>query len=214
MDHAYASDESNKLTERYLLGELADAQAGEFEEHFFQCAECAEDVRAELTLVEGLRDTIGSAPAVIPPAHPMPRRARRAFTWLPAAAAAALVVFALAVPRMQRTQAPEMDVARPFDLEMSAMRGANDNVIPLAGGDVLLLHVYVTPQPGAVAYEIAIKGPKGEIGRRRVTDAQTSEPVPVTLRGFEEGRYEVIVEGVRADDSRTAAVSKPFTLRR
>jgi hypothetical protein len=214
MDHAYASDDHNKLTERYILGELPDAQAEEFEEHFFDCEQCADDVRSELTFVEGLRDATAGHPAVIPPALPFTRRGRRTLTWLPAAAAAAIVFFALAVPRMQRDAGPTMDVARPFDLEMTAVRGAANDVVTVATGEALLLHVYVTPQPGAVAYEIAVKGDRGEIGRRRVTDEQTTEPVPLMLRGLEPGQYDVIIEGVRADDSRTSGISKRFILRR
>lgn len=32
------------LTEKYLLGELSEAEAAEFEEHFFECETCTEDV--------------------------------------------------------------------------------------------------------------------------------------------------------------------------
>ena len=31
--------------ERYLLGELTDAERDQFEEHFFDCSACADDVR-------------------------------------------------------------------------------------------------------------------------------------------------------------------------
>ena len=43
MDHQSALDRN--LTERYILGELAAAESAEFEEHFFECEACAEDVR-------------------------------------------------------------------------------------------------------------------------------------------------------------------------
>lgn len=42
MDHQAALDQH--LTEKYLLGELGDAEAAEFEEHFFECEICAKDV--------------------------------------------------------------------------------------------------------------------------------------------------------------------------
>src|SRR5262249_11424648 len=35
-----------KAPERYILGELTGADRDSFEEHFFECPECAEDVRA------------------------------------------------------------------------------------------------------------------------------------------------------------------------
>jgi hypothetical protein len=44
MDHETAVQ--TKATERYFLGELTGADREGFEEHFFMCPECAEDVRA------------------------------------------------------------------------------------------------------------------------------------------------------------------------
>jgi anti-sigma factor RsiW len=43
VDHQSAVERN--LTQRYVLGELDAAEAAEFEEHFFECSECAEDVR-------------------------------------------------------------------------------------------------------------------------------------------------------------------------
>src|ERR1700680_1035182 len=50
MDHS----ESIRLmaAEKYLLGELAPELREQFEEHFFDCQECALDVRAGAALVE------------------------------------------------------------------------------------------------------------------------------------------------------------------
>src|ERR1700758_4715067 len=41
-----------KMTERYLLDELDPQQRDEFEDHLFDCPECALDVRAGATFVE------------------------------------------------------------------------------------------------------------------------------------------------------------------
>jgi len=43
MEHEQAT--TLMAAERYLLGELTDAERDQFEEHFFDCAVCAEDVR-------------------------------------------------------------------------------------------------------------------------------------------------------------------------
>jgi hypothetical protein len=42
----------HKMTERYLLSELDPAARDEFEEHFFDCPDCALDVRAGAMFVE------------------------------------------------------------------------------------------------------------------------------------------------------------------
>jgi anti-sigma factor RsiW len=53
VDHQSAVDRN--LTERYVLGELETAEADEFEEHFFDCAACADDVRRASILAANLK---------------------------------------------------------------------------------------------------------------------------------------------------------------
>jgi hypothetical protein len=56
-----------KMTEKYLLNELDSTARDEFEEHFFDCADCAVDVRAGAMFIEqskvALAHTSESAPA-------------------------------------------------------------------------------------------------------------------------------------------------------
>ena len=53
MDHQSALNRNT--TERYVLGELDAAEVAEFEEHFFACAACAEDVRRISLLVANVK---------------------------------------------------------------------------------------------------------------------------------------------------------------
>lgn len=48
LSHDDAAD--GQMVERYLLGELTDADRDRFEAHFFSCARCADDVRALQTM--------------------------------------------------------------------------------------------------------------------------------------------------------------------
>jgi anti-sigma factor RsiW len=48
MEHDEA--EKSQAVERYLLGELPVTEREAFEEHYFSCPECAEEVRAGLLL--------------------------------------------------------------------------------------------------------------------------------------------------------------------
>jgi hypothetical protein len=41
--------------ERYLLGEMSDTDRLTFEEHYFSCAECAEELRSAASMLEGAR---------------------------------------------------------------------------------------------------------------------------------------------------------------
>ena len=51
MDHETAVQ--TKATERYFLGEITGADREGFEEHFFLCQECADDVRAMTAFASG-----------------------------------------------------------------------------------------------------------------------------------------------------------------
>ena len=44
-----------KLVERYLLGEIADPERSAFEEHYFSCAVCAEEVVTAVKFVDNAR---------------------------------------------------------------------------------------------------------------------------------------------------------------
>nr|HEV7953532.1 hypothetical protein [Candidatus Acidoferrales bacterium] len=58
MDHS----EAVRLgaAERYLLGELPPDVREQFEDHYFGCLECAQDVRAGAVFVDGARDILRS----------------------------------------------------------------------------------------------------------------------------------------------------------
>ena len=53
MDHQQAI--ATHAAERYLLNELADADRDAFEDHYFSCATCAEDVKAGAQMQDGVR---------------------------------------------------------------------------------------------------------------------------------------------------------------
>jgi anti-sigma factor RsiW len=56
MNHAEAVEQM--ATERYLLGELSLELRDAFEEHFFECPECAMDVRAAALFVEEAKEQL------------------------------------------------------------------------------------------------------------------------------------------------------------
>ena len=53
MDHVQAI--TGKASERYLLGEMTEPERFAFEDHYFQCADCAEDVRAGAIMARGIQ---------------------------------------------------------------------------------------------------------------------------------------------------------------
>src|SRR3981189_748176 len=53
MDHEQSID--SRAVESYLLGELSPASREEFEQHYFECAECAEEVRVGFQFSQNLQ---------------------------------------------------------------------------------------------------------------------------------------------------------------
>ena len=56
------------VADRYVLGELSQAQREEFEEHYFECVDCAEDVRAFLAISSNSRSVLVDVPDYEEPA--------------------------------------------------------------------------------------------------------------------------------------------------
>ncbi len=57
MDHRKAVD--LHASERYFLGELSEGESEAFEAHFFECSECAEDVRTHAVLADNAKAVLG-----------------------------------------------------------------------------------------------------------------------------------------------------------
>src|SRR5260370_32295404 len=77
MNHQEALREM--AVERYLLGELSGASLDSFEEHLFECSECAMDVKSGVTFIDVARTEL-SAPRKV--AVPRLEGARRWTSWL------------------------------------------------------------------------------------------------------------------------------------
>lgn len=114
-DHAIVS--RDHAAERYLLGEMSDADRERYEQHFFSCAECAEEVRTTAAFLDDARRYIVPGVLTRPgAAAPVATRVSKPATWYrsPAiawAVAASLVVFAgyqslVLVPGLHRQLSP------------------------------------------------------------------------------------------------------------
>ena len=92
MDHSEATKQM--AVERYLLDELLPQERDDFEEHMFDCTECAMDVRAADAFVEGAKLQLPGFPTAVPApglegaAEQAGKRRRgffhRIFVWQPA----------------------------------------------------------------------------------------------------------------------------------
>jgi hypothetical protein len=60
LDHLKVT--KRNIADRYVLGELSQVQREEFEEHYFECVDCAEDVRAFMAISSNSRSVLVDVP--------------------------------------------------------------------------------------------------------------------------------------------------------
>lgn len=198
MDHLDAT--KSMATERYTLDEMAPAERDAFEEHFFDCSECADAVRDATKFAAGVRTREGLVPLPIPVPVPAPAR----FNWWAVAAS----VFAAGLsyqsfwvmPHIMaiRTQVAPASLAEAITLE-SVSRGANEQVVHVVHRDeaVALTFPIETNEPQA----FYICEVRDAAGRRRaslsVSRAQASEPVWMVLppHTLPSGHYKLVIRG-------------------
>ena len=219
MDHAEA--EKGYAVEQYLLGQLSESEQNLFEEHFFSCHICAEDVKAGTAFLANLR-TVFAEREAIPAQQPAPNRKWWQFTWLeqsfvPAAALAACGAFACIIAYQNAVQipglrarvqdsSPVMSVVAPAPV--SAERAGEPLTIsqssPVASVEVS--HEWEEAYSG---YRIELKRQDASIVARSDLAANQGNVV-VTLRtaGFEPGRYTLSIYGVKEGQSGNTPVGR------
>lgn len=96
MDHSQAI--GTQAAERYLLGELSASEAEDFEQHYFECTDCAEAVESGGAFIANARAVLGRPSRPAPASPPVPRTPFRFLSlqpqWAFALASAAAVAFA------------------------------------------------------------------------------------------------------------------------
>jgi hypothetical protein len=99
MDHIEAV--STEAVERYLLGQLSDSECEAFEAHFFDCTQCAQELRTGAFFQENARAVFEEDSAAAPDTERDTNSRRRRSLWVltwgsPWSAAPALAALALA----------------------------------------------------------------------------------------------------------------------
>lgn len=199
-----------KMTERYLLDELDPEQRDEFEEHLFDCPECALDVRAGATFVEQSKailaeNTSDTAPVRVPIAAP----AKAAwFGWLrPALAVPALAVLLLVVAYQNLVTYPKLQNAlhQPQVLPWASVNvgtwGAGGPTITTAPGKGFLLFLRIPPAGVYQYYTADLYDPAGNVEWTLTipaTPGQDQWPVQVPGSNRAAGTYTLAVRGITA----------------
>jgi hypothetical protein len=207
MDHDLAI--KNNTAERYLLGELTEAEIEEYEEHFFSCPACAQEVKLGSDFVADAREVFKTDFKT--DFKPVPKPSiDKSMAWgrfwnsirQPAFAfACALLIAAIGFNIHQN--ALIQDLSKPELLTTAALmlrasRGVSEEEVRVSPG-----------QPIRVAFDI----PKGDFSSYEVEvwneagSKQSSIPVPadqakntlqVKFRGgsLPKGNYTLVIQGV------------------
>ncbi len=212
MDH----EEAIRLqaVDRYLLNELTNGERQAFEEHFFSCSECSEDLHAGAILIDNSRavlreEFLESVPAS-PSAHPSRSGWFTQWSFVPMAAAVALLAVVsyqnLAVlPNYRRQLAESVVAAAPPHFRVrSAVRGAMP-VISLPKGTRFFDVDAEDVDPAEGGYECSVQDAASKVyGPVHAKTVQPGERLEIQLdsRTIVPGQYQLIVR--RASDGAEA----------
>jgi hypothetical protein len=211
MDHDLVA--AQNLTERYLLDELDPAARDEFEEHYFNCTECAADVQAAALLIERIRD--GAIPDQEPRPVPAPPAVPTSPAW-PAWLRPALIVPVMAVllavvvyqnlvtyPQLtSRLNNPQVLAWAPVNLNTYGSEGPTITPLP---GQAFLLLVRIPPGGPYSKYTADLLNPAGKLEwsftftiPASASGQQDQWPLQVPGANREAGRYTLKVRGITA----------------
>jgi hypothetical protein len=186
-------------TESYTLGELEPAKRDAFEEHFFDCPVCSNDVRDAAKVVAGIRTRDVRA---ITPAAPRLR------WWAAAAVAAVLSGGLIVVQQMGVGPGAMTRLGHPIRLE-PASRGVSDTNV-FRRDEAIPLIVIIPPEDPQTAYECDVQDLSGhKLASQQVTQADAKDPVPMVIQPgtLKRGMYNLVV---RSGDRKIAEY--PFTV--
>jgi hypothetical protein len=205
-----------KMTERYLLDELDSEARDEFEEHFFDCRDCALDVHAGALFVEqskaALAETTERISAALPVTAPIPVKPgwlallRPVFVVPVMALLLAVIGYQNLVTYPQLQQALNSPQVMPWAAVNVGTWGSGGPVITTRPGKGFLLFVRIPPEGGYSHYTAELYNPGGKmewsltipVTSGQETSAQDQWPVQVPGANREAGSYTLAVRGVTA----------------
>jgi hypothetical protein len=221
MDHELVTRQ--RMTERYLLGELEADARQEFEEHFFDCGECALDVRAGALFVEQSKVLLGdesslagvsrSAPTLVTAKHAPEKPSWLAAllgTFKPAFAVPVMAVLLAVVGYQNLVTYPQLKLALnsprvlPF-AQVNVGSWGEAQTVSIRPGESFLLWARISAD-GYPRHVAELYNPAGKLewslpiptSERDASSGQDRYPLQVPGAQREAGIYTLVVRGVTA----------------
>ena len=225
MDHNDAVRLS--LVEKYLLDELPPELRDEFEEHYFDCQECAADLRATAAFLDAAKVELETSSAPAPEPGPA-KKSWLAWLWTPAFAVPALAACLLVIAyqnlivyphykgQIAQLQAPE--ILPTLSLAGGASRGGETPSITVKTGRPFLLMVDIPTQERFSSYTCVLYSPSGSLIWRIPVSAESAKdtvPIRVPAADWTAGTYTLLIQGNAGQSTQengTDLERKRFTL--
>jgi anti-sigma factor RsiW len=219
MNHDEAVQEM--ATERYLLDELSPELREAFEEHMFDCQECAFDVRAGnvfLTEAKVQLPAIVALAAQAEPALPEPRQPKKpwwSFLTVPAFTVPAFATLLAVIAFQNVSTIPSLRSAatEPRMLPWSSLhmgtRGAEPTVVQADRKQGAVILIELPGQPVYTSYAVDLYDPQGKrIWTQTVTASQNDGgagtlSLLIPGAGLEQGSFALNLAGISPQGART-----------
>ena len=229
-----------KAAERNVLGELPSDLREQYEEHFFSCVECAEELNLAAAFVENSRAAMGSEPTMLPVRLPVAVAQRPAASgWFGAllrpsfavpvfAALLLLVAYQtfLVIPRLKGTvtqsvatlgSAPK--ALASFSLITADSRGGEPLTVTVAPGQPFSLYFDIPPDGHYSSYVCELQNAAGKTEfSLNISAEQAKNAVQLLIpsSSLGTGKHVLVVRGLGTQDGAagngTEVARYPFTL--
>jgi hypothetical protein len=207
MDHEQAVRQ--KATERYLLNELDPDLKDQFEEHLFDCQDCALDVRAAAMFVEQSKVALAEPAITAPVQMPAPAPAKAGWlAWFRPAFAVPVLALLLVVVGYQNfvtyphlMQAANRPQVGPWASVNVSTRGGSATVIKAHPGEGFSLLVNLPPEDGFASYAADLYNPAQKLewsGRIPWAAGEEGRQIYIPGRNRQPGIYTLVVQGITA----------------
>lgn len=206
MDHSEAT--RLQAAEKYVLGELSPAQREEYEEHCFDCADCALDLKAMAAFADNARDVLRQETSISAARYVGLARSGR-FSWfrlvvaVPAFAALLMLVGyqnIVTIPRAKEEVARSAGqvFTSSFSLQKANTRGGEEVTIPIRPAESFALDFDFTPSRTFESYVCRLQDESGRsllLVRVPGSSANKEAHLVVPARLVRPGKYHLVFFG-------------------